>query len=620
MEFANQLILVGSGLILISIFAGTISSRVGAPLLLVFLILGMLAGEDGPGGIEFDDFELTYTFGSIALAIILFDGGIRTRLADLKSVSAPALVLATIGVVVTAGLTGVVAKLVLDIDWLEAMLVGSIVASTDAAAVFLLLHLKGLRLRDRLRSVLEAEAGLNDPMAVLLTITCVSFLTVPDATFDGSTAATLLGQFLFQIAGGAAFGFVGGYLLLLIINRMTFAPGIYPVVAVVGALLIFSAAQEVGGSGFLAAYLAGLIVGNRRHKASMLIDRFMDGLAWLCQIAMFLLLGLLVTPSSLIPIVIPALIIALALIFVARPIAIGILLPWFGFKMRETAFVSWVGLRGAVPIFLGTIPVLSGIEHGQVFFGVIYIIVMASLVVQGWTVGAVADRLNVSLPPRPETPPRVGIDLPSSVGRDMTAYAVQPDSLALRRPLARLPLPDDVHLVCVLRDGSILMPDAIDTLSVGDDVLLLSGDERQGYLDRLFGAGRQRVFGQEKDYPGAFVFDGDTPVGAVAEVYGFWIPPSQANMAIGAFVQRHVPRRRNRPERRLRLGTVDLVVGDRDASGLHRVHLDLDAPAGMRRSFDMTKVWLDANFIEPVGSALRAAWRKLRGARPGPDA
>lgn len=623
MELANQIILVASGLILISIFAGTLSSRIGAPLLLVFLVLGMLAGEDGPGGIEFDDFGLTYTFGSVALAVILFDGGIRTRLADLRSVAAPALILATVGVIVTAGITGAAAKLILGVGWLEGMLLGSIVASTDAAAVFLLLHLRGLRLRDKLRAVLEAEAGLNDPMAIMLTLTCVTLLGITDASFDGSALADVAGQFIIQIAGGAVFGIVGGYLLLAVINRMTFAAGLYPIVAAAGALVTFAAAQEVGASGFLAAYLAGLVVGNRRHKATMLIDRFLDGLAWLCQIAMFLLLGLLVTPSSLVPALIPALLIALTLIFIARPVAVAVVLPWFGFRKRETAFVSWVGLRGAVPIFLGTIPVLSGIPGAETVFGVVYVIVMASLVVQGWTVGAVSGRLGVSLPPRPDAPPRVGMDLPSSDGRDMNAYAVQAGSLAVRRPLARLPIPDDVNLICVFRDDNIFMPDAIGTLAMGDDVLLVAPAERQDYLDRLFGAGRHHFPVQEGFVPGEFAFDGATPIGAIAEIYGFRIPKAQAEMPAGGFVLRHARGAPRTGLPRLHLINVDLVPGERDANGQPRVYVDLDPEPTLRRYVDLCRVWGDATILDPVRrratdavdrmmSAMEDAWAKWR--------
>lgn len=615
MEPANQLILVASGLILISIFAGTISSRVGAPLLLVFLILGMLAGEDGPGGIDFDDFEATYTIGSVALAVILFDGGQRTRWPELRAIFGPAALLATFGVLATAAITGAAARLVLDITWLEGMLIGSIVASTDAAAVFLLLHLRGMRLRDRLRSALEAEAGLNDPMAVLLTITCVSLLMIPDATLNADTATVVAGQFTIQIAGGCLIGVIGGYVLLFLINRLNVATGIYPVVAAAGALVLFSAAQELGASGFLAAYLAGAVVGNHRHKATMLIDRFMDGLAWLCQISMFLILGLLVTPSSLGGTLIPALLIAFVLIFVARPLAVAVILPWFGFNLRETGFVSWVGLRGAVPIFLGTIPVLSGIANADSYFGVVYVVVMISLLVQGWTVGVAGRMLGVLLPPRPETPPRIGIDLPSNIGRDMTAYSVQPGSLALRRPLARLPFPEDVDLVSIIRDGKLHAPTEIADLSASDDVLLMAPAERLQFLDRLFGTRPNRNELTETDILGEFSFDGEVPTGAIAEAYGFNVPAADRHLPVGQFLADHLS---GRPAvgRRLHLGVVELIVGKMSDHAVTRIHIELDPPRSRSRYMDPVRIWTRSAFRKPLaamGRAKSAILKKLKG-------
>ena len=372
MELSNNLILIGSALILVSIFAGTLSSRFGAPLLLVFLVLGMLAGEDGPGGIKFNDYETTYLVGSIALAIILFDGGLRTRWKTFREVGASAVVLATLGVLVTAAITGVAARYLLTVDWLEGLLVGAIVASTDAAAVFLLLSARAMRLRERLGALLEAEAGLNDPMAVLLTVTCVSLIMSTDTALAVDTATVVAGRFALQIIGGVVIGLVGGYTLLTILNALTIASGLYPVLAASGALLLFAGAQELGASGFLAVYIAGLVVGNNRHKATLLINRFHDGLAWLCQIVMFLILGLLITPSSLIPIILPAIGIAAALMFLARPVAVALSLAVFRYPPREISFVSWVGLRGAVPIFLGTIPVLSGVYNAEIYFGIVY--------------------------------------------------------------------------------------------------------------------------------------------------------------------------------------------------------------------------------------------------------
>ena len=592
MDFSNHLILIGSALILISIIAGTLSSRFGAPLLLVFLVLGMLAGEDGPGGLKFDDYDTTYLVGSIALAVILFDGGLRTRWKDFRGVSAPAAVLATAGVLITAAITGVAARFLLGVDWLEGLLIGSIVASTDAAAVFLLLSARAMRLRDRLGSILEAEAGLNDPMAVLLTITCVGLITSTDPSLTLETATIVAGQFSLQIVGGLLAGLFGGYVLLTALNGLSIASGLYPVLAASGALLLFAGAQEIGASGFLAVYIAGLVVGNRRHKATLLINRFHDGLAWLCQIVMFLILGLLITPSSLVPVIVPAIGIAAALMFLARPAAVALSLVLFKFPPREIAFVSWVGLRGAVPIFLGTIPVIAGVENAETYFGVVYTVVMASLIVQGWSVNAVGRRLGVLLAPRPTQPPRVEIDLPSDTGRDMAAYNVQARSLALRRPVSRLPLGEEFDIISIIRDGVLHNPATVERLAPGDDVIVLAPPDHLPSLDRLFG---QRQPGQnDPDLMGEFTFDGTTPLGAIADAYDFWIPHNRRDTAVGTFLRRNLLRRPV-PGRHLRLGSVALIIGRVEDKEITSVSIDLDPPAvAWWRRLDIVRVWLES--------------------------
>jgi cell volume regulation protein A len=592
MELSNHLILIGSALILVSIVAGTLSSRFGAPLLLVFLVLGMLAGEDGPGGLKFNDYDATYLVGSIALAVILFDGGLRTRWKDFRGVGAPAAVLATAGVLITAALTGVAARFLLGVPWLEGLLIGSIVASTDAAAVFLLLSARAMRLRERLGAVLEAEAGLNDPMAVLLTVTCVGLILSTDPSLSVDTATIVAGRFALQIVGGLLAGLIGGYVLLAALNGLTIASGLYPVLAASGALLLFAGAQEIGASGFLAVYIAGLVVGNRRHKATLLINRFHDGLAWLCQIVMFLILGLLITPSSLIPVILPAVAIAAALMFVARPVAVGLSLAAFRYPPREIAFVSWVGLRGAVPIFLGTIPVIAGVDNAETYFGVVYVVVMASLIVQGWSVGTIGRRLGVLLAPRPAQPPRVEIDLPSDVGKDMTAYTVQARSLALRRDLARLPLPENIDVVSIIRDGILRTPADVERLAPGDDVILLAPPDQTVALDRLFGA---RQPGQnDPDTVGEFSFDAETSLGAIADAYDFWIPGNRRETPVGEFLRRNLLRA-PLAGRRLHLVSVELIVRRMENGRIVTVGIELDPVAGRwRRLFDLTKVWLES--------------------------
>ncbi|MGE0650625.1 MAG: potassium/proton antiporter [Alphaproteobacteria bacterium] len=607
MDLGSHLILIGAGLVTLSIFAGIVSSRIGAPLLLVFLVLGMLAGEDGPGGILFDDFRFAYLFGSTALAVILFDGGLRTSFSSFTSALWPALVLATVGVVVTAVVTGAAAAVVLHLGWVEALLVGSVVASTDAAAVFFLLHLKGARLKERVGSTLEIESGLNDPMAIFLTLACVTLITTGAEDTTLATVDTFARQFLLQITGGTIAGFIGGMILVHLINRLPLASGLYAIFALSGALVIFGGTQEFGGSGFLAVYLAGLIVGNRRHRGTLLIARFHDGLSWLCQIAMFLMLGLLVTPSRLVPLLIPALAIAIVLILVSRPTAVLLCLLPFGFPRRELVFVSWVGLRGAVPIFLATIPVIARVEHAQEIFAVAYVVVLVSLVVQGWTVTAAARRLGLDLPPRPAAPLRTEIDLPIKSDRDMAAYTVEPTSMVARRPLARLPLPEGTTILSVLRDGAMLDVASLSRLLPGEYALVSSPRDGMATVDRLFAPRAGRALRSlPEEQIGEFIFAGDTPVSVLAAQYGFRIPESARDMSVGAFLAAHLWRSPS-AGMRLRLGDVELVARRIEDNRITSISLDVTPPSSFMRSLDGLRIRLG-----PVRSAICTAFALTR--------
>ncbi len=335
------------------------------------------------GRIAFDDFQTAYTIGTVSLAIVLFDGGLRTGLTTLRAASWPALSLATVGVAITAGVTGTAAAFLYGLTWVEGLLVGSIVASTDAAAVFFLLHLRGTNLVNRVRATLEAESGLNDPMAIFLTITCVELLKSGRTEMSWTVAGDFALVFLAQIIGGAVAGFAGGYILVALINRLKLASGLYPILTLAGALALFAGAQLLGASGFLAVYICGLVIANNRHRARQIIERFLDGLAWLSQIVMFVMLGLLVTPSTLLVGLVPAVLVALALTLAARPLAVMLCVAPFRFHWREHAFLSWVGLRGAVPIFLGTIPVLADVPFARLYFDIAFVVVLASLLGPG---------------------------------------------------------------------------------------------------------------------------------------------------------------------------------------------------------------------------------------------
>src|SRR5581483_6458393 len=423
-------ILLGSLLILAGILSSMIALRFGAPLLLVFLLVGMLAGEGGPGGIHFDDVRTTYTVGSVALALILFDGGLRTRLQSFRSVLAPAGMLATVGVVVTAILTTPIAKLVLDIGWLEALLVGSVIASTDAAAVFLLIHSRGLHLRPRVGATLEVESGANDPFAIFLTVLLVEILTrgnrgPSDLAFELAREAVL----------GGLIGYLGGRCIAFVLNRLALAPGLHAPFVAVAALVVFAVTQTLHASGFLAVYLAGLVVGNRPTRGHSSIIAFLDAITWLAQIVMFVRLGLMAWPYRLPSTILPGLVVAITLMFIARPAAVFLCLWPFRFRKSEKLFISWVGLRGAVGIFLASIPLLVGLPKAYLYFDVAFVVVLASLLVQGWTIVYAAHKLHVALPRPEHHPRRIELDLPGQLEQELVGYAVGTKSPYLRRGL-----------------------------------------------------------------------------------------------------------------------------------------------------------------------------------------
>lgn len=383
--------LVAGLLCLLAIVAGQISTRVGTPLLLVFIGIGMLAGEDGPGRIQFDDFQTAYLIGSLALAAILFQGGLGTERGMIRQAFWPSMVLATVGVAISAGLVGLVVKALLGLTWPEAFLLGAVTAPTDAAAVSVLLRLSRAAVPSRVVAALEVESGLNDPMSVFLTVGLVEVLTQPGGSSPGH--AVLL--FFEGMGGGAVIGLAGGYALLWLFWRLNTETSVFPVLAVGAALAIFGGAQVLGASGFLAVYLAGIIAGNHEHQAEQPIKRFFGALGWLAQIALFLMLGLLVAPHELPQHALAALVVAGVLVLLARPAGVLACLLPFRWTVRESVFVAWVGLRGAVPIYLTIIPLLAGLRSGRTLFNIVFVVVIVSVAVQGWTIAPMARLLRL---------------------------------------------------------------------------------------------------------------------------------------------------------------------------------------------------------------------------------
>ena len=386
--------LIGALMLVISIMLSPLSSRLGMPVLLIFLVVGMIMGEDGPGGILFDDFELAFLIANLALGVILLDGGMRTRAETFRVGLRPALVLASVGVFLTASGAGLVAWWVFDMHWLTALLIGAIISSTDAAAVFSLLQGRGLHLNERVSATLEIESGSNDPMAIFLTLMLVTMIEA-GGTSEGWMALMMLVK---QFGIGGAVGVAGGFIVVELANRVRLTPSLYPLLVVAAGIMVFSGTNALGGSGFLAIYLAGVVVGNRPVRMMPMILQVHDGLAWLAQLCLFLMLGLLVTPSELLPLAGGGLVLALALIFLIRPLTVMATLWPFGFNRRELGFISWVGLRGAVPIVLALFPIIAGLPEAQLIFHVAFFIVLVSLVVQGTTMAPLARKLRLEVP------------------------------------------------------------------------------------------------------------------------------------------------------------------------------------------------------------------------------
>jgi potassium/hydrogen antiporter len=582
-------ILLGALLVLAGIMSSLVAMRFGAPLLLVFLLLGMLAGEAGPGGLHFDDVRTTYVVGSIALALILFDGGLRTRFATIRSVLAPAAILATAGVLLTAVVTAPVAKYLLGMNWIEALLVGAVVASTDAAAVFFLLHARGLRLRPRVAATLEVESGSNDPFAVLLTILLVEFLAIGEQSWRHVFA--VLAQ---QAVLGTIIGILGGRAIVAVLNRLGLAQGLHAPFVTISALVIFGLASALHASGFLAVYLAGLVVGNRPTRAHNTVVVFLDAVTWLAQIVMFVLLGLLVWPMRLVDSIWPALAVAATLMFVARPAAVFLCLAPFRFPWREKAFISWVGLRGAVGIFLASIPLLVGLPNAHLYFDIAFVVVLTSLLIQGWTIPFAARRLHIRLSRADPLPRRVDLDLPGQLEQEIVGYPVSANSPYLKRGL----LPSWARPTLVVRDEKILSPPEAQPVRPGDYVYLLAPPEKAQALDRFF-VDMPPPTRPDPRLLGDFFVSGDATLGALAEIYGLSIAPAAAGISLADHMAEEI-KRRPRQGDIVPLGPIALLA--------HRVTDGRVTSVGLRLPEDDAEPTTLATRLKKAARHLWALW------------
>ncbi|MFL1404860.1 potassium/proton antiporter [Marinobacter sp. M1N3S26] len=511
-----HLILIGAAMLVMSILLSPLSSRVGMPVLLIFLVVGMMMGEDGAGGIRFDDFELAFVIGNLALAVILLDGGMRTRAETFRVGLKPALVLATIGVFVTAALAGLCAWLVFDLHWMVALLIGAIISSTDAAAVFSLLQGHGLHLNERVSATLEIESGSNDPMAIFLTLMLVSLLSANGA----SSLADGLLMLVQQFGIGTIVGVLGGFLIVEMANRVRLTPALYPLMVGAAGLCVFAGTNIVGGSGFLAIYLSGVIVGNRPVRMMPMILQVHDGLAWLAQLCLFLMLGLLVNPSDLLPLAGGGLVLALTLIFVIRPLAVfGTLWP-FGFNLRELFFISWVGLRGAVPIVLALFPIMAGLPEARDIFHFAFFIVLVSLIVQGTSLAPLARKLNLEVPSTGEPYRRLPLDVPATGDHELMLFPLRGDRWEDPRPLGQLSLPDNTAIAGVFRDRQCLQPTPDLKISQGDVVAVFAVSSALKELGKSLSGRQPPRHLADRAFFGDFVLNGDALLGDVEQVYG----------------------------------------------------------------------------------------------------
>ncbi len=466
----ENILLIGSLLLLVSIFAGKTSYKFGVPTLLLFLVIGMLAGSEGIGGIHFDNPKISQFIGIVSLNFILFSGGLDTNWKTVKPVLKEGIALSTVGVLLTALTLGLFVWLVTGLTIYESLLLGSIVSSTDAAAVFSILRSKSLALKTNLRPTLELESGSNDPMAYVLTI---AFLTL--VIHQDQSLASIIPLFLQQMIFGAIAGFVFGKFSKFVINRIKLDfEGLYPVLVIALMLITFSATDFIGGNGFLAIYICAVYLGSQDFIHKKTILKMFDGLAWLMQIVLFLTLGLLVFPTQIFPIIGIGILISLFLIVVARPVGVFISLMFFKMKLRRRLYISWVGLRGAVPIVFATYPLLAGIENANMIFNIVFFISVTSVLIQGTTLSVVANWLKVALPEKAKRLSATDLLLSENPKAEMKEVVIELDYLVVNKKIVEIGFPKNAIIAMIKRGDTYITPNGSTKIEALDTLIVLA--------------------------------------------------------------------------------------------------------------------------------------------------
>jgi len=469
----ENILLIGSILVFISVLAGKTSLRIGVPTLIFFLAVGMLAGSEGIGGIPFSDPGLTQFIGIVALNFILFSGGFETDWSSVKPIMWQGIALSVIGVLLTTVTLGLFVWWVTDFSIYEGLLLGAIVSSTDAAAVFSILRSKSLALKGHIRPTLEFESGSNDPMAYILTIVFVGLVQNGDKSLW-----SVLPMFFSQLLLGGVLGYLFGLAGRYVINHIKLDyEGLYPVLSITLMMLTYSVTTAIGGNGFLAVYVSAIYLGNQDLLHKRTIMKMFDGLAWLMQIILFVVLGLLVFPSQVVPVIGIGLLISAFLIFVARPLSVFLTLSPFRLMTRTKLFISWVGLRGAVPIVFATFPLMAGLEKADMIFNIVFFISLTSVLIQGTTIPLVARWLRVSLPARVKTVTAADILLSEPLNSELAEFTIEPQNAVAGMKIIDLGFPQNARIALIKRDNKYIIPDGMTVVQAGDRLIVLAGNK-----------------------------------------------------------------------------------------------------------------------------------------------